>query len=113
KVLSDDGGVHEREPHAKCSTLSGHRKEVDEFISGFMSWKAVEPEITQMYKQSFTESELKELIAFYQTPIGVKVIRLLPELSQKGMEIAQRRLTENMTKLSEFAKKYSTKKGAS
>ena len=86
-------------------SLSEKKKEITTFVQSFLSWKSIEPEITEIYKEAFSEAELRELIGFYQTPIGKKVLKVLPELSQKGMDLAQRRLTQNMTKLQEFAKK--------
>jgi hypothetical protein len=39
--------------------------------------------IYQIYDNAFTESELKELITFYQTPTGQKAARFLPGLSNQ------------------------------
>jgi hypothetical protein len=39
--------------------------------------------IYRIYDKAFTESELKELIAFYQTPTGQKAARFLPSLSSE------------------------------
>jgi uncharacterized protein len=39
--------------------------------------------IFQIYDKTFTESELKELIAFYGTPTGQKAARFLPGLSSQ------------------------------
>jgi uncharacterized protein len=40
-----------------------------------------EAAVFQVYDQAFTESELKELVAFYSTPTGQKALKFLPNLS--------------------------------
>ena len=46
--------------------------------------------IIELYEESFTEPELRELIAFYSTPTGKKALSKLPELMQKGAVIGQK-----------------------
>lgn len=36
------------------------------------------------YDKVFSESEMRDMISFYHTPTGEKVLRLMPELSKKG-----------------------------
>lgn len=42
-----------------------------------------------VYMDSFTESELDEILEFYNTSIGKKMVATTPELVKKGMEIGQ------------------------
>ena len=42
-----------------------------------------------MYATYFTEQELKELVAFYKTPLGQKVTTQEPEALDRGMRSAQ------------------------
>ena len=43
-----------------------------------------------LYKAHFSEKELRELVAFYETPLGKKMTRVLPEISQaSGMALQQ------------------------
>ena len=41
----------------------------------------------RLYAEHFTEAELEELIVFYQTPVGQKVIAKLPILQQQAMQL--------------------------
>ena len=41
----------------------------------------------RIYAEHFTEAELDELIAFYETPLGQKMIAKLPVLTQQSMEL--------------------------
>ncbi len=56
-------------------------------------------EVVRLYIASFSESELRELIAFYRSPIGQKALEKMPELMQKGMAIGQKLAQDNMPEL--------------
>ena len=42
-----------------------------------------------IYNKYFTEEDIKQLIAFYQTPLGKKVISILPRITQESIEVSQ------------------------
>jgi len=44
-------------------------------------------EVIPLYSKYYTNQELEELVAFYQTPLGKKTIRILPQLSRDSAEI--------------------------
>jgi hypothetical protein len=47
-------------------------------------------EIAPLYTRNYTVAELKELTAFYRTPLGRKMMALSPRLSAESMAIGQR-----------------------
>ena len=58
---------------------------------------ADDPEMTKqladVYMAEFSEGEIEELLAFYNTPLGAKTLKKLPTLFQKGAMIGKQ-LTE-------------------
>ena len=60
------------------------------FVRRHMGWDAVREELVRVYAQAFTEAELREITAFYQTETGRKAVLLTPRLMAEGMEIGQR-----------------------
>jgi len=42
-----------------------------------------------VYARTFTVDEMHQLIAFYQTPVGQKLLEKLPTLVQESMSIGQ------------------------
>lgn len=38
-----------------------------------------------IYDKHFTQAEIRELIAFYQTPLGVKLVEKMPAIAQESM----------------------------
>jgi len=47
-------------------------------------------EIAPLYTKNYTVAELKELTAFYRTPLGRKMLALSPRLSAESMAVGQR-----------------------
>ena len=67
--------------------LSPYRDVMLKWAGSFMTWDAVSGQLIDLYAQTFTEAELKELTAFYKTPTGQKALTELPGLMQKGAAI--------------------------
>lgn len=53
------------------------------------SLKSIYDELAQIYIEEFTEAEIDQILAFYNTPVGKKMRDITPELTRKGMEIGQ------------------------
>jgi hypothetical protein len=47
-------------------------------------------EMMPLYTNNYTADEIKQLTAFYQTPVGRKMMALTPKLSAESMAIGQR-----------------------
>jgi hypothetical protein len=45
--------------------------------------------IAEIYMEEFTHEEIKDLIVFYETPVGKKLASKVGELGQKGMSLGQ------------------------
>src|SRR5262245_19860160 len=63
--------------------LEQFRGVIVEWARKYMTWNEMLPQIVRLYKETFSECEIREIIAFYQTPVGQKVLAKLPELTQK------------------------------
>ena len=72
-----------------------------DFYREQMDWKILEPEFTRLYLEVFTEPEVRELIDFYQTPLGQKMLTKLPALLAKSNEMSMRRVQAAMPQLME------------
>ncbi|NDJ22220.1 DUF2059 domain-containing protein [Nostoc sp. B(2019)] len=47
-------------------------------------------ELIPVYAKYFTNEDIKQMIAFYETPLGKKTISVLPQISQESAEIGQK-----------------------
>ena len=60
--------------------------------------------IVELYAQTFSVKELKELTAFYKTPLGKKAYAVFPELMAKGAKLGAIECQKRMPELSERLK---------
>ena len=63
------------------------------------TWDKIEPTITKIYSESFTEEEVKGMIDFYKTPSGQAVIKKMPIVMQKSMVSMQSQMSVLMPKI--------------
>lgn len=62
---------------------------IDEMIS----------EMVPLYTNNYTVEEIKQLTAFYKSPVGRKMMTLTPRLAAEGMAIGQRIMNPRLGKL--------------
>jgi hypothetical protein len=77
-------------------TLAPYKGVMLNFFSKYMSYQSMKPELVDMYGNAFSAGELREITAFYQTPVGRKSMQLMPELMAKGSQIGAQRIQANM-----------------
>jgi len=46
-------------------------------------------EVAKLYASHFSEAELKQLLAFYKSPLGMKLITEQPKVGDEGLKFAQ------------------------
>ena len=59
----------------------------------------IEKGLYPLYDKFFTENELRDLVTFYRTPTGQKVIDTMPKLFAESMQASQRELLPKVLKL--------------
>lgn len=77
-------------------------KVMNDFFTKYMSWETLKNDISVMYAREFTEPELKQLTAFYKTPLGTKLNQKQPLLMQAGMVIGQQSVAAHQTELQQM-----------
>ena len=45
--------------------------------------------LAEIYREEFTEAELDEILAFYDTPVGKKMVETTPKVMEKAMTVGQ------------------------
>jgi uncharacterized protein len=65
----------------------------------------LESEMAQIYMGAFSESELRELAAFYKTPIGQKALSTMPTVMKQGADLGMKRAQEHAAELQEMIAK--------
>lgn len=49
----------------------------------------LQSQIIPIYEKYYTEEELTQLIAFYESPLGRKVVQSLPQILQESMKVGE------------------------
>jgi len=52
-------------------------------------FEEINSEVARLYALHFTEGELKELLAFYKSPVGVKLVAEQAKVAEEGLKFAQ------------------------
>jgi uncharacterized protein len=74
-------------------------KVMEDFFTEFMPWSKLQPEYVRIYTTQFSEAELRELIAFFQTPAGQRFVEATPAVTADMMETTQRLMAPHMGEL--------------
>jgi len=82
--------------------IAPYKEVMRRFLAKYMSWESLKGEFARIYAEEFTEQELRDLIAFYKTPTGVKSISKMPALMAKGGQLGMQRVQQNMGELNEM-----------
>lgn len=61
----------------------------------------MEGEMIALYSRYFTAEELKQIAAYYRTPVGMKSMQLMPQVMSESMAIGQRLTTPRIQKAME------------
>jgi hypothetical protein len=52
-------------------------------------WDDIKPQLAAIYVREFSEDELRQLLAFYRTPVGAKTLSRFPVIMAEGGRIGQ------------------------
>lgn|GEM_PF-563035 len=64
-----------------------------------MSWDKLKPLLIQIYQDSFTQKEIDDQIAFYNTPSGQSMIQKMPIVMQRSMTVMQQQYAPMMQQM--------------
>ena len=70
-------------PENKKALLERYQAKANTALDQAIGWKKLEPELVSIYTSQFTERELAELIEFYESPLGKKMLDKLPEQQEE------------------------------
>jgi uncharacterized protein len=94
------------------------RGEAMSMMNEFLDWNKLEPVYVRIYQKSFTQQEIDNLIAMYQTPAGQIMLKKMPVVMQNTMAEMQQMMQPLMQRIQQkqqevAAKIQSKKKGGS
>lgn len=91
---------------SKADVPAADRKHMDEIQTKIMalmadrlSWEKSKSAYVKIYSETYTESEIDGLLAFYKSPAGQAMIDKMPELMQKSMALSQQMMGDIMPEI--------------
>jgi uncharacterized protein len=75
------------------------RSVVRDFMAEHFKYEDMEPDFIRVYTDLMTEDEIRALTAFYRTPIGQRLVQLMPDMAAATHRITNARLQSVMPQL--------------
>jgi len=82
-ALSGSLGSAGKDPEMSQFMIKLVKEELDQMVAAYI------PKLARIYAETFDEQELKDLLAFYTSPVGQRLVEKQPELSRRGLEAVQ------------------------
>ena len=79
--------------------LEKYLKRQSDILRAELNWAWLKSQLVDVYVKVYTEEEIREITAFYNSPIGQKFIAKMPELMQASMQIMQGKMKEMIPKM--------------
>lgn len=86
-------------PPVKQPTVRRYFEKVEAMMRVEFAWEKMKEPMTKIYDDVYSEAEIRELIEFYESPIGQKMIQKMPELMQASMQMSQQMIQGFIPKL--------------
>jgi uncharacterized protein len=80
-------------------TLAPYKDVILKWAAGFMTWDVFGARLAVMYRDAYTESELRDLAAFYKSPTGQKYLTVMPKMMHDQAELGSMVAVEHADKL--------------
>lgn len=89
-------------PVAKKPELERRFKQMSQMMRSKMNWAHFKGPMIAAYSKAFTTEEIEQMIVFYQTPLGRKMLEKMPQLQDMSMQMMQQQMLTLMPKLKEL-----------
>lgn len=70
-----------------------------DFMGKYLKWNELKSDYAKIYMDVFSEAELRQMIELYQTPLGKKMLKTLPNLLTRGAQLSNERLQPHLPEL--------------
>jgi hypothetical protein len=81
------------------SAAQRYLQRINDLVAREMQWQEIKNDYIGLYTDAFTEQELQQLIQFYSTPLGRKVVEKMPVLMEQSMQLGQKKMMNIMPEI--------------
>lgn len=86
--FAEDGGAE------RAALLERYQAQANAALDRAIGWSQLKPQLVELYTRTFSQAELEELIRFYQSPLGAKVLQSMPMLTAESARLTQERVLQ-------------------
>ena len=79
-------------PESKRALLERYQSKADAALDKAIGWERVKPNLVALYTDTFSEPELTRLNEFYESDLGQKMLKQLPQLNARSAQVTQAKL---------------------
>ncbi len=79
-------------PASKQPLLERYQAKANAALDRAIGWEALKGDLVALYTRQFDEQEMAELLAFYQSPVGRKLLESMPALTAQSAQLTQDKL---------------------
>jgi hypothetical protein len=84
------------------------RERLKAITGKLLTWETMEPLYLKIYEDSFSQSEIDSMIAFYSSPAGQAIVAKLPLVAQNTLTAMQQQMKSLMPQAQQIAKDTAT-----
>lgn len=89
--------VVSKAPESKRAILEKYEAQADAVLDKAIGWDVIKPDVVRLYQANFTDAELAQMIDFYESPTGKKMLRQLPEINAQVEQLIGSKLERDAT----------------
>lgn len=87
--------IASKAPDSKRAILERYEAKANTILDQTIGWDVIKPDIIRIYTSNFTDAELAQMIEFYDSPTGKKILTQLPEVNGQVQQLIGARLERN------------------
>ena len=104
-IMQPSPGTSQMTPEQKRITQEFQNKVLTAATEA-VGWKALEPDMVNLYASTYTPQEIDGLIAFYKSPVGQTFLDKTPDLTQASMQLTQQKVMALQPKMQALIQDY-------
>ena len=89
-------------PQSEKAVLETYQAQANTALQQAVGWEQLKPDMIKLYTRTFDEQEMKDLIRFYQSPLGQKVLQQMPTLTAESAQLTQAKLETAVPKVNQL-----------
>jgi len=98
--MAKDIGLKESE----MPVFEKYMKQVSHVMETELTWEKMKKPMTDIYVKHYTEKELNDILVFYKSDTGMKLIEKMPLVAQESMMVSQSMMKDLMPKIINLSK---------